>query len=190
MPLKKIRPDKSWSLFLDRDGVINRKIDNDYVKCWEEFHFLPGALEAIQKFESIFGKVVIVTNQQGIGKGVFTESDLKATHDKMLEEIMRQGGRIDKIYFCPALASDNHSHRKPATGMAFDALRDFPGIEFNRSVMVGDSITDMQFGRELGMVTVYIKEKFPRSKEEQQLIDRCFPSLLDFANELLTSVRS
>jgi D-glycero-D-manno-heptose 1,7-bisphosphate phosphatase len=173
--------DTSWTLFLDRDGVINKKIENDYVKKWEEFHFLPGVHEALSKLSSIFGTIVIVTNQQGIGKGAFTEQDLAATHRCMIKELAEKGGRIDKIYFCPALAAANHPNRKPATGMAFEALRDFPHIDFHRSVIVGDSITDMQFGRELGMFTVYIKNAMPAAENERALIDSWFTSLEEFS---------
>jgi D-glycero-D-manno-heptose 1,7-bisphosphate phosphatase len=177
--------DRSWTLFLDRDGVINKKIENDYVKKWEDFHFLEGVHTALKKFSSLFGITVIVTNQQGIGKGVFTESDLAATHKKMVEEINKNGGRIDKIYFCPALAADDHPNRKPNTGMAFDALRDLPAIDFERSVMVGDSLTDMQFGRALGMFTVFIKDQLPPLPAEQTLIDRHFTSLEGFSASIV-----
>ena len=171
----------TWTLFLDRDGVINKKIENDYVKKWEEFHFLPGVLESLEKFNSVFGKILIVTNQQGIGKGAFTEKDLETIHKKMLEEIGKHRGRIDRIYFCPHLSSQNSTHRKPATGMGYDALRDFPAIDLEKSLIAGDSITDMIFGRDLGMYTVFIKDKMPSNPVEAKLIDRHFTSLSDFA---------
>lgn len=184
MDARKIPFDKSWTLFLDRDGVINKKIDNDYVKRWEDFHFLPGVTDALKKFNAVFGKIVIVTNQQGIGKGVFTEKDLEATHDNMVQEIIRQGGRIDRIYFCPALHSENSPNRKPNTGMGMQAIKEFPEIDLERAVIVGDSITDMQFGRTLGMRTVYISGKFPAEIEEQFLIDNMYPSLWEFAQTI------
>jgi histidinol-phosphate phosphatase family protein len=184
MSLAKIPFDKSWTLFLDRDGVINKKIDNDYVKRWEDFHFLPGVTDALKKLNSVFGKIVIVTNQQGIGKGFFTEEALEATHAKMVEEIERQGGRIDRIYFCPALHSENSENRKPNTGMGSQAIKEFPEIAPERSVIVGDSITDMQFGKTLGMCTVYISERFPEEVEEQLLIDKMYASLWEFAKTI------
>ena len=72
--------DKSWTLFLDRDGVINKKLENDYVKTIDEFEFLPQVLEAIKQFSSHFQKIVIVTNQQGISKKLMTENDLEKVH--------------------------------------------------------------------------------------------------------------
>jgi D-glycero-D-manno-heptose 1,7-bisphosphate phosphatase len=169
--------DKSWTLFLDRDGVINRKRDNDYVKRWEEFEFLPGALEALASLEKVFGHILIVTNQQGIGKGIYTVDDLNEVHRRMMEQIEKAGGRIDRIYFCPGLAKDDPPCRKPNTGMALDAKRDFPSIDLSRSVIVGDSMSDMEMGRNAGMHTVFISEAPKRSP----LIDLHFDSLLAFS---------
>ena len=154
------------------------------MKNWNEFKFLPKAAEALEKLNTVFGTIVIVTNQQGIGKGLYTENDLSAIHKNMLDEIQQHGGRIDKIYFASALKSENSEHRKPATGMALQALKDFPAIEFNKSVIIGDTITDMQFGKTLGMRTIYIKDKFPDEVEEQFLIDKMYPSLFAFAETL------
>lgn len=173
--------DKTWTLFLDRDGVINRKLDNDYVKSWNEFEFLPGALEALARLAKVFGHIVIVTNQQGIGKGIYTADDLAGVHRKMMAEVERAGGRIDKIYFCPGLEKDSPHCRKPNIGMAEDAKKDFPSIEFSKSVIIGDSISDMEMGRRAGMHTVFISS----SPKESDLIDARFESLYDFASKCL-----
>ena len=172
MNLKLTNFDASWTLFLDRDGVINQKIENDYIKKWENFHFIDGVLHALKKFSHQFKHIVIVTNQQGIGKGLFTEEELAIVHKKMMEKIQDAGARIDKIYFCPALASDCSPYRKPATGMALQAQADFPDIDFTKSVMVGDSISDMEFGKSLGMTTVFIDPQGKQIKNSQpKLID-------------------
>ena len=176
--------DKTWTLFLDRDGVINKNIVNDYVKRWEDFHFLPDVFTALKKINSVFGTIVVVTNQQGIGKGLYTENDLNGIHKKMMEQIEKGGGRIDKIYFASALKAENSEFRKPGTGMALAAEKDFPTIKFNRSVIVGDSITDMQFGKAMGMKTIYIEGKDISNKEDRLLIDHTYPSLLAFAETL------
>lgn len=180
MTLKNLNIDKSWSLFLDRDGVINKKKDNDYVKEWIEFHFLKGSLDALKKLNGIFGTIVVVTNQQGIGKGLYRTEDLELIHKNMLYEIDYMKGRIDKVYFSPYRNEENHPTRKPGTGMAELAKKDFPNIDFKRSVIVGDSITDMEFGRKLGMVTVFISDE----KKEDDKIDFNFKSLLEFSNDL------
>ena len=179
--LKDLGINKNWTLFLDRDGVINRKIENDYVKKWEEFEFLPGAIHALKLLASLFGRIVIVTNQQGIGKGVFSAEDLKSTHDKMLEMINKEGGRIDKIYFSPALAEENSPLRKPNTGMAHQAKRDFPEISSGRSIIVGDSLSDMVFGKRMSMFTVFISEDPALIKENALMIDYSFKDLASFA---------
>lgn len=175
--------DKTWTLFLDRDGVINRKRDNDYVKSWDEFEFLPGALEALALFAKTFGHIFIVTNQQGIGKGIFTEQDLSTVHSKMMEQVIAAGGRIDKIYFCPDLAKNDPPCRKPNPGMALQAQQEFPRVDFSRSVMIGDSMTDMEMGKKVGMHTVFISSE----KSSSPLIDQQFEGLKDFSRFLVSS---
>lgn len=148
--------DKTWTLFLDRDGVINKRLPGDYVKKWEEFEFLPGVKEALAKLSDRFQRIVLVSNQQGIGKGLMTEADLKETHLKMTAEIALAGGRLDAIYFCPELASNDPECRKPRPGMAYQAQKRFPEIDFSKSIMVGDSESDMEFGLNLGMQCFFV----------------------------------
>jgi histidinol-phosphate phosphatase family protein len=176
--------DKTWTLFLDRDGVINNKLDNDYVRSWDSFKFLPGVLEALELMATLFRIIVVTTNQQGIGKGLYTESDLRHIHKNMLDQVHLRGGRIDKVYFCPHLAAANSDCRKPNTGMAIQAKNDFPAIDFSKSIMVGDSWSDMQFGKKLGMITVYLSNKTIQNKEEQTLINYTFTDLYAFATAI------
>ena len=171
-----INVDNSWSLFLDRDGVINEKLDNDYVKNWGEFKFKEGALQAIAGLGKIFGRVFVVTNQRGVGLGLMTEEGLNEIHDRMHSEVISASGRIDKIYYCTAV--DNCAEcRKPNIGMGLRAKKDFLEIEFSKSVMIGDSISDMEFGKNLGMKTVFIRDK---SKYEEVGCLLNFNSLIDF----------
>lgn len=148
--------DNSWTLFLDRDGVINNKIPNDYVRNWTDFHFEAGALTALKLLSKIFDRIIVVTNQQGIGKGLYSPFDLDKIHIDMLDLVKKAGGRIDSIYYCPNLAKENPPCRKPNTGMAFEAKADYPEIDFKKSVMVGDSVSDIEFGKNLGMYLVYV----------------------------------
>jgi len=152
------------TLFLDRDGVINTRLVDDYVKTWKEFEFIEGVLEAISIFSKEFDRIFIVTNQQGIGKGIMSEEDLDKIHSRMIEEIEAKGGRIDKIYFCKHLAKENHIDRKPRVGMGLRARKDFREIRFKRSIMVGDSISDMKFGKRLKMKTVYISSDINKTR--------------------------
>lgn len=147
---------KGWALFLDRDGVINRRIPGDYVKHIDDFIFNPGALEAIALFSGVFSHIFVVTNQQGIGKKLMDETDLNIIHDYMLTHINKTGGRIDKIYFCPGLAKDKPLCRKPQPGMALQAKADFPDIDFTKSLMIGDSVSDILFGNNVGMLSFFI----------------------------------
>ncbi|MEP7110012.1 MAG: HAD family hydrolase [Ferruginibacter sp.] len=142
-------------LFLDRDGVINKHRPDDYVKTWNEFEFISGSLEALARCSNIFRYILIVTNQRGVSKGLMSEEMLKSIHEQMVGEINQNGGRIDKIYYCTASSKDD-INRKPNPGMALQALRDFPAIEFTRSIMIGDSDSDIEFGRRLGMKTIRV----------------------------------
>ena len=98
MDLKDLQIDKQWTLFLDRDGVINKKLDDDYVKNIEEFSFIKGSKEAIAVFNLLFGRIVVVTNQQGIGKGLMSKQDLKEVHDYMELELVKAGAHLDKNF--------------------------------------------------------------------------------------------
>jgi len=182
MNLKTLHIDKSWTLFLDRDGVINKKLENDYVKHWIEFEFIEGSIDAIKYLATVFGKIVVVTNQQGIGKRLYRIEDLELIHKNMQYEIAYHGGKIDKVYFSPHLHAENHPTRKPGIGMALNAQKDFPEIDFSKSVIIGDSMSDMEFGRNAGMKTVYISEE---AKQDSK-IDYHFKSL----NELVISLQN
>ena len=166
----------NWTLFLDRDGVLNRKLEEDYVKNLNEFDILKHSKEALELLSKHFETIVVVTNQQGIGKKLMTEKDLEFIHSYLLEKLPQ----IQKIYFCSDLAKTNSPRRKPAIGMAIDAKEDFCTISFKRSVIVGDSISDMQFGRNAGMKTCFINEEntFERVKNKA-LIDFETTSLIE-----------
>lgn len=134
------------TLLLDRDGVINKLRPNDYVKSWEEFEFLPGVFDALKKWKSHFKYIFVVTNQRGVGKGVMTEDALLDVHHKMVVEIERHGGRIDKIYYCTALTEEDN-RRKPGNGMFMDILKEYPDVNPKTCIMIGDSESDMNFAK-------------------------------------------
>lgn len=167
------------SLFLDRDGVLNMLRPDDYVKTPDELILLPGVAEAIDLCRRRFGHIFIVTNQQGIGKGLMTEEDLTVIHAKLLEAI----GPVDRIYHCSALAKMHSFNRKPNIGMALQARRDFPDVRLKDCVMVGDSRTDMLFGRRAGMTTVLVGHNSDVAMAEPYLVDYRYDSLLDFAQQ-------
>jgi histidinol-phosphate phosphatase family protein len=181
MNLSDLTIDTSWTLFLDRDGVINKRIVDDYVKKWEEFEFLEGVIDALKIFNSAYGKIVVVTNQQGIGKGIMRTEDLELIHKNMSYEVSYFGGRIDKVYFSPFLASENHPSRKPGIDMALQAKKDFSEINFSKSIMIGDSVSDLEFGKNAGMKTIFIHHK------NNEFADFRYDSLIDVARALQKS---
>lgn len=138
-------------LFLDRDGILNKHLLGDYVRNWSMWEWLPGVLEAMPALAKRYQRIFIVTNQQGVGKGLMTQADLDDVHRHMLADIEAAGGRIDKVYVCTALESEKSPNRKPEIGMALQAQRDFPEVDFHRSVMVGDSKSDELFAQKSHM---------------------------------------
>ena len=175
--------DKQWTLFLDRDGVINFEKKNEYVLAWDEFKFMPGVKEALKIVNALFGTIVIITNQKCIGKQLISTEELNQIHSHMLQEIELAGGRIDKIYFCPDL-SDDSPNRKPNHGMALQAKFDFAAIDFTKSLMVGNKLSDMQFARNAGITSVFAATTNPETAFPHPFIDFRFKNLLDFAEAL------
>jgi histidinol-phosphate phosphatase family protein len=184
MSLQHLMIDQTWTLFLDRDGVINRRIVDDYVKTWEQFEFLPRVTDAIKKFHGVFGRIIVVSNQQGVGKGVMSEADVQSIHLRMMKETEKSGGRIDAVFFSPHLRAENSFMRKPGIGMALKARKQFTDIRLNRSIMAGDSLSDMIFGKRAGMKTILISQDLTIAKRYPRLIDYVYPDLISFAHEL------
>ena len=174
---------KSWTIFLDRDGVINHEKYMDYVYSYDEFLFYEAVPESIKILSEIVGRIIVTTNQRGVGKGYMTEDALKTIHSGMIKDVKAAGGRIDRIYYCTAVNND-HPNRKPNPGMALQARRDFPGIDFRRSIMVGNNLSDMHFGKSAGMFTVFIKTTHPNQEFPHLDIDLAFDSLIEFARAL------
>lgn len=175
--------DKTWTLFLDRDGVINEERVGEYVLHWGEFIFSKGVLSVFKKLSDKFGRIIIVSNQRGVGKGLMTEEALQSIHLEMQREVEIVGGKIDRIYYCTQ-KEDNFFFRKPNPGMAWQAMKDFPDIDPAKSIMVGNKPSDMKFGRAAGLFTVFVKTTNPDHPESHPDTDLSFPSLFDFAMAL------
>ena len=175
-----LRPDKTWSLFLDRDGVINVEKKEDYIYNWDEFIFYEGVKAAMKIFNTIFGNIIMVTNQRGVGRGLMTETNLQDIHRRMIEEIECSGGRLDKIYY--STTTDNTDpRRKPNSGMAFEAKKDNPVINLTNAIIIGNNLSDMQFGKGAGMHTILLNTTSDAVKLPHPLVDHQFSSLLDAA---------
>lgn len=171
------------ALFLDRDGVINVENEGGYILRQEDFEFLPGVPEALAILREHFDLFLVVTNQRCVGRKLISVEDLEAIHHRMVREIEGQGGRIDRVYYAPASERDD-LYRKPNTGMGEQALKDFPGIDLSRSVIVGNNLSDMQFGKSLGLHTVFLSTTSGMYTLPHDLIDRQFSSLLAYAQSL------
>lgn len=148
------------TLFLDRDGVINQKLEGRYVTNFNEFVFVKNSDLAIRKLHKIFKRILIVTNQQGIGKGIMTEDDLNLLHLQMQRKLNPDFDLIDKIYFCPCLEGDSCNCRKPKTGMLEEAKLDFPEIIIKNSFLIGDSESDIEAGNKFGLKTIKVNETY------------------------------
>jgi D-glycero-D-manno-heptose 1,7-bisphosphate phosphatase len=142
------------AVFLDRDGVINRNLP-DYVRRWDQFEFLPGALGALRDLARERLPVVVVSNQSAVGRGLMSSWDLEEINTRMLEVVMAAGGRIDGAYYCPHAPHEGCFCRKPAPGLLLRAMRRF-GVDPGRSCLVGDSVADMLAAREVGITSVLV----------------------------------
>jgi histidinol-phosphate phosphatase family protein len=180
---------KEWTLFLDRDGVINREKEGDYIRQVSEFSFLEGALQAFPLLAQVFGRIFIVTNQQGVGKGWMTMDDLDGIHSFMVSQVVNAGGRLDRIYHCTE-TDNEHPDRKPNTGMGLRARKEFPEVDFTRSLMIGNTLSDMRFGKALGMRTIFIPSAKPPLTQADPLVDAVFPDLLSVAKALPNPITS
>jgi D-glycero-D-manno-heptose 1,7-bisphosphate phosphatase len=145
------------AIFLDRDGVINRKAitEDDYVTSWDEMEVLPGVPEAIARINRAGFQVIVVTNQRSIAKGLITIAELESIHHQLSEYLLSKGATINAIYYCPHELEPRCGCRKPEPGMLFDAAREHD-IDLTASWMIGDSEKDMEAGRRAGCKTAKI----------------------------------
>ena len=142
------------AVFLDRDGVINVKAaDAAYVTSWEEFAFLPSALEGLRLLAALDVPIVVVTNQRGVARGLMSEDELSAIHTRMRADVAAAGARIDAVYAC--VHNFGCLCRKPEVGMFRAAAEDL-GIRLNRSVVVGDALSDMLAARRIGATAILV----------------------------------
>ncbi|MBE7412608.1 MAG: HAD family hydrolase [Leptospiraceae bacterium] len=172
-------------IFLDRDGVINKKIQDGYVTQYEEFIFLHKVREALQILHQNQIQVIVITNQQCIGKKIIGKDDLLKIHKKMVEEIKNFGGEVLDIFYCPHLSSDNCSCRKPKPGMLFEASKKYD-IDLNKTYFIGDSISDIQAGKSAGTKTIYLEDKYNLQKSSQSNADQIFKNLYEAVEFILS----
>lgn len=174
--------DSRWTLFIDRDGVVNEEKYLDYIHTWDEFKFYKGAKEAFKVFNNKFGIIIMITNQRGVARGLTKLENLELIHKNMLQEIAEADGRIDRIYFCTDMESEN---RKPNPGMGLQAIKDFPSIDLSKSIMIGNTLSDMKFGRNLGVaVNIFLTTTAKEIPHDHEDIDLIYSDLVSVAKDL------
>ena len=158
-------------VFLDRDGVINYLNMGKYVLTWPEFKFLEGAVEAIAELSSAGFKIIIITNQSPIGRGMLTEEGLEVIHNNMLFEMEQGGGIVEEVFHCPHAPEDKCKCRKPETGL-FDQVNEKYDIDYAKSWFVGDFESDRQVAERVGLKFVLAKGNGGLKKATQQIISQ------------------
>jgi len=179
------------TVFLDRDGVINCKMpEGRYVASSADFHPLPGVPQAIAKLNRAGLRVLVVSNQRGIALGLYTAADVLDIHAAFEIELNQQDAHVDAFYFCPH-DKVQCDCRKPLPGLFHQALADFPGITPETSAIIGDSWSDIEFGRRLGMQTIFIEgdreHRKPGAEAARDSADLYFESLPEAVDALLAS---
>ena len=165
------------TIFLDRDGTMNVRIVDDYVKSWADWQWIEGALEAIKMLSELDTNIIIVTNQRGVSR-VMTEEDLSEIHNRMMEDIRNAGGNIDHILFCNADRDANDPRRKPAPGMILEGSK-LVNADMKTAWLVGDSPSDIAAANNASISSSYVGENHLQWKEEGAT--RSDATLLDFA---------
>jgi D-glycero-D-manno-heptose 1,7-bisphosphate phosphatase len=151
-------------VFIDRDGVLNRKMpEGIYVSDWRQVEWLPGAEEAVARMNRARLTVILVTNQRGVALGLVTARQLEEIHSKMQSHLALHGAALDAIYYCPH-DRDECDCRKPETGLFVTALERYKEANEHNSLVIGDSISDIQAGKRLGMRTIFLRGEEARQK--------------------------
>jgi len=172
------------AVFLDRDGVINQN-QRDYVKSWDEFEFLPGALAALRRLASTRYAIVVVSNQSAINRGLVSWAEVNAINDRMLREIEEAGGRIDAVYICPHRPDEECDCRKPKPGLLYQAASELD-IDLASSYLVGDALSDMEAALAAGCTPFLVLTG--RGREELLKARKSGPSNFVYAPDLAETV--
>ncbi len=175
--------------FLDRDGTIN--VEREYLHRIVDFEFIPGTIEGLQLLSGAGIEIIVVTNQAGIAKGIFSETDLAAVNQHMLNELERHAVRLGGIYVCPhhpeatvAAYRRACSCRKPNPGLLVEAMRR-RGIAPSEAVMIGDKNSDVEAGKALGLTTYLVETGYGATEKRDTEANYVVPDLLSAAIHIL-----
>ena len=150
-------------VLIDRDGTIN--VERNYLSDPAQIELLPGAAEGIRLLRELGLPVVVVTNQSGIGRGYFNLKRLEEIHKRLQKALKEQGAKVDAIYFCPHTPEDQCGCRKPSTGMADKAAKDF-NADLSKSFVIGDNVCDIEIGKNIGATTILVRTGHGSRTEE------------------------
>ena len=179
------------AVFLDRDGVLNRKApEGSFISSWDDFHVLPGVAQAILRLNRAKLPVFVVSNQRGIALGLYSASQVDSIHQFFQQFLASSGAHIDGFFVCPHDAG-RCDCRKPLPGLFQQAAARFPGLAASQCVMIGDALVDMEFGRRLGMKTILIESdlslQIPGAQQAAELAALRCASLSEAVDLLLGS---
>jgi len=178
------------AVFLDRDGVINRKPpEGTYISEWRDFHLLPGVEAAIAELNRASIRVIVISNQRGIALGRTTQAGVETLHGCLEECLAAAGAHIDAFYYCPHDKGECEC-RKPKTGLFEQAFRDFPAIDRSACLVIGDSLSDVQAARNLGLPSILIEgdpgTRKPGWEAAAKLADAVAASLADAVTRIIS----
>lgn len=179
------------AIFLDRDGVINKYPgDKKYVTSWKDFKFLPGAKKAIALLHKSKFRIFVISNQAGVGKGLFSKIALDLITNNMSKAISESEGKIDGVYYCTHRPEENCPCRKPKAGLVDIVRREYP-IDNSSSFFIGDTIRDVFTAREAGCRSILVlsgKEKLSNRKNWETQPDFVFKDLLEASKFILSNI--
>jgi D-glycero-D-manno-heptose 1,7-bisphosphate phosphatase len=189
---KSVLPRTVQTVFLDRDGVVNRKMpEGRFITSPDEFEPLPGVQQAIAKLNRAGLRVIVVSNQRGIALGLYTAADVLDIHAAFQQDLETHGAHVDAFYFCPHDKAQCNC-RKPLPGLFDQALAEFPSIAADTSVILGDSWSDIEFGRRLGMFTIFIEgdpeHQKPGAEAARESANLHYANLPEAINAVLASL--
>jgi len=176
-------------VFLDRDGVINRKApESQYIWLWKQFHLLPKVGDAIAALNRSGIRVIVVTNQRGVSLDLYTLAEVENLHTRLQQELALRGAHIDAFYVCPHGFGECNC-RKPNTGLLDRAFRDFPSANKLNSLLIGDSLSDVELARNFDIPSILIQGEIGQSHQDASEAEEGPPlvsgSLFDAVNDFL-----
>ncbi len=170
-------------VILDRDGVINSE-SPEYIKSPEEWHAIPGSLDAIARLNKAHVKVAVATNQSGVARGLYDLAMLEKIHHKMIAELKKSGGFLDAIFFCPHHPDEHCECRKPKPGLLLQISK-YLNIQLSEAVMIGDAKRDLEAAFTAGASGIFIHPTYKKVFPDRDIL--VFPDLSQAVDAILNN---